>query len=178
MLIVLTTNLFGDEGKGLVSLFVFNVSLVVMITGFIGGPTLVYLIPRYNNKHLISLSYLWAIVGTLLGGFVLYSLDLINYSWLILLLISAVLQAFASANMMVLIGKEKIKTHNIITISQIVLLLIALLVFYFLVGLKDPISYIYAYLTASAGHLLLSAYFTVVAISKNNPTAFIYLSCY
>ena len=112
MLIVLTTNLFGDEGKGLVSLFVFNVSLVVMITGFIGGPTLVYLIPRYNNKHLISLSYLWAIVGTLLGGFVLYSLDLINYSWLILLLISAVLQAFASANMMVLIGKEKIKTHN------------------------------------------------------------------
>lgn len=171
VLIVLTTNLFGDEGKGLVSLFVFNVSLVVMITGFIGGPTLVYLIPRYNNKHLISLSYLWAIVGTLLGGFVLYSLDLINYSWLILLLISAVLQAFASANMMVLIGKEKIKTHNIITISQVVLLLIALLVFYFLVGLKDPISYIYAYLTASAGHLLLSAYFTVVAISKNNPTA-------
>ena len=112
IIVVINANSFGAEGVGTIGLMILNVTILQLITSFIGGTTLVYLIPRRTFSHLIILTVLWAFIGNIGGLFVLKSLAMVpkNYIWL--LLIISIVFSLNSIQLTLFQAIEKIKTFN------------------------------------------------------------------
>jgi len=118
IVVVINSNSFGAEGIGTIGLIVLNVTILQLITSFIGGTTLVYLIPRRNITNLLVLTFIWAIVGNLLGLFILKELYMVPKSYTILLLLISLSCTFYNINLTILQSFEKIKTFNLFQIIQ------------------------------------------------------------
>lgn len=158
-LILLTTNLLGPEGKGTIALFLLNITLSVMASNFIGGAALVYLIPRYNFKQLLTLSFGWAIISSTLISSILHTLNLSEGVPFFMLLLASLMQSIIAVILMILWGANAIKQHNYLVFFQAAMLLI--LVGSFLFWVDPSVSnYINALLiaytiTAIYGHYLI-----------------------
>ncbi|PKP27406.1 MAG: hypothetical protein CVU02_03555 [Bacteroidetes bacterium HGW-Bacteroidetes-19] len=118
IVVVINSNSFGAEGIGTIGLIVLNVTILQLITSFIGGTTLVYLIPRRNISNLLVLSFLWAIIGNLLGLYILKELYMVPKSYTLLLLLISISCTFYNINITILQSFEKIKTFNLFQIIQ------------------------------------------------------------
>lgn len=118
IVVVINANSFGAEGVGTIGLIVLNVTILQLITSFIGGTTLVYLIPRRSIANLLILSFLWAIVGNLLGLFILQELYMVPKNYTLLLLLISLSCTFYNINLTILQSFEKIKTFNLFQIIQ------------------------------------------------------------
>ena len=75
-LLILTTQYLGAAGRGLISILTASIGMFSLVSGFIGGTALVYLIPKYKSrtflKQVIFFSYLWIILVSSSGVFILY----------------------------------------------------------------------------------------------------------
>lgn len=145
VIVVLNSNLFGADGVGTIGLFILNVTILQIISSFVGGPSLVYMLPRHNNFQLIVLSYLFSILTNSLGTFILYVMNFISTEFVWQLFATALFFTFYYINSLVLLSKENIKTYNFLALLQICLHLGILLLFIFVLNRKNVLSYIYAY---------------------------------
>jgi O-antigen/teichoic acid export membrane protein len=164
LLIVLITNYLGAEGKGEMSLFVLNLSLVIMLNDFFGGAALVYIIPRSNLNRILSISIAWGLMaGAVIAIFTqLLKIDQGFYLHIFGIGFLHSLQSIASH---VLLAKEKIKIHNIINVIPIlVILLLCGVLFYF----QDPT--IDSYLQAMYFGYGIAALFGLIAILRASMT--------
>lgn len=118
IVVVINSNSFGAEGIGTIGLIVLNVTILQLITSFIGGTTLVYLIPRRNITNLLLLSFIWAVVGNLLGLYILNELYMVPKNYTLLLFLISISCTFYNINLTILQSFEKIKTFNIFQIIQ------------------------------------------------------------
>lgn len=128
-LLFITTKLMGAGNKGEISLFVLNISLAAIFSGLFGGPSLVYLIPRFPLRTLVLLNYTWAAIT----AFILMAI--IHVGWLPStltgwdLFVLALMECLVAANTMILLGQEHVARHNfvqLIKVSTTVLLLIGM----------------------------------------------------
>ncbi len=60
MIALCNAKYLGPEGLGTIGLIILGITIILLINNFIGGPTLVYLIPRENNFKLLIISYCWS----------------------------------------------------------------------------------------------------------------------
>lgn len=141
---VVISQTLGAEVKGEQSIILTNIVIILLFNNIIGGATLVYIIPRYNNRKVMLYSYLWALI-ICLGAFGVSRLfpDL-NHELLTHTFILTFISALASANAMMLLGKEKILAKNLIHIMQIFSVTIFLLLAVFVFDILN----IYAYIQA------------------------------
>lgn len=124
IVVVINSNSFGAEGIGTIGLIVLNVTILQLITSFIGGTTLVYLIPRRNISNLLVLTFLWAIIGNLLGLYILKELYMVPRSYTLLLLLISISCTFYNINITILQSFEKIKVFNLFQIIQSLFLIL------------------------------------------------------
>jgi O-antigen/teichoic acid export membrane protein len=143
ILLVNTRNLSQSE-VGTISLIVLGIAILLMVNNFIGGGAMVYLVPRHDLYKIFIPSYLWAIITSCLGAIILNTFNLIpkEYTWHILLL--TLFQSFGTINLNILIGKEKIKVFNIITVIQMSVTVLVLIWFIYVKHLIDVKAYIFA----------------------------------
>src|SRR3569832_2181075 len=72
LLIVIALSLFtGATGMGEASLIVISIAMVILFSNLLGGPTLIYLVPRYNVFLLFFLSNAWSVL-TSIGAFFVF----------------------------------------------------------------------------------------------------------
>lgn len=160
IIVVINANSFGAEGVGTIGLMILNVTILQLITSFIGGTTLVYLIPRRTFSNLIILTVLWAFIGNVAGLAVLNSLSMVPKEYIWLLLTISVVFSLNSIQLTLFQAIEKIKTFNFFQIFQsvaVILILISFLLFEKWNHLKPHIdSYFYAYLFSYLGTFIFS----------------------
>ena len=127
-LLFITTKWMGAENKGEISVLVLNLSIAAIFSGLFGGPSLVYLIPRYAFRVLFILNYAWSAITAVLlvslisGGLIPSTLGGMD------LFILALLESLVGANTMMLLGRERVKDHNLTQIIKVLLTVILLLV--------------------------------------------------
>ena len=123
----------GAEIKGMISLLILNLSIATMVSGFIGGPAIVYLTPRNSIRKLILANGFWSLLSAglvtslLLWSELLTSIDASRFFRM------AFAECLIVTNLMILLGKERIASHNVIQICKTaitVALLGAFLYFY------------------------------------------------
>ncbi len=130
LIAIILSQYLGPAGKGLQSLIITTITFVLVFANLVGGATLVYLVPRHKPSLLILPSYLWTILVSLVSFFVLRLFPSVEGSYVIHICILSVLNSIAAINTSILIGKEKISTSNLISLTQPVVLIISLLVFF------------------------------------------------
>ena len=150
--IILSTRLLGAEGRGEISFFVTNMVLVLLFTSLLGGPSLVYLAPRYNFFRFLIPSYTWAFLLTVVFCYVLYMTHQLAFGDFYFLFFSILFNSWKSTNMMVLLGKEKMKSYNWLALIHSVLLLTFFLLFDFFIAVFSVESF---YLAIVISNLLI-----------------------
>ncbi len=161
--IVITARYLGAEGRGIISLFVLNLTITFMISSFIGGPGLVYLVPRHDASKLLNVSYLWAILSGIIISLLLYLLQLIDSSLLINLIVLSIVQSVVRIQMFYLLAIEKIKEYNFLSFIYPAILFILLIYSFAIKNRHDIKEYFNAFYISSFITMLLSS----VMVYKN-----------
>ena len=153
--LISTNQVLGPEGKGFTSLFLLNVTLVQLVSSFIGGPALVYLLPRLGIERLLIPSYGWTFISALTVPFLLYLFGLQPSEYLYDLIFIGAIDSIGKIHMQLLLGEEKIKEYNWISFGQTFFLLASLWFFFEVLHITDVSAYV--------GSLYISYLFTLVA---------------
>ncbi len=119
----------GAELKGLISLFILNLSLTSIISGFIGGPAIVYLAPRQSIGKMFTANTFWILITTSLVTAALVYLNMLNSVEPIRFFRMAIMECLIVTLSMTLLGKEKIKTHNWLQVTKVSITVIALILY-------------------------------------------------
>jgi O-antigen/teichoic acid export membrane protein len=159
LVVVLTAKYMGAEGRGEINLLVLNITVILLINDLAGGGALVFLIPRHSLYALLLPAWIWGLFCGLCFPFLFYLLGHLTLnSWILLSLLSVSLN-LSSINSAALNGKEKIKENNIVSISQILLLVLLLCFFLFVMGKRTPIVFSLSLLCSYAFSFCLSLFF-------------------
>jgi len=162
----------GAGNKGEISLFVLNISLAAIFSGLFGGPSLVYLIPRFPLRTLIILNYSWAVVT----AFIL--MVIINMGWMPStltgwdLLLMALMECLVAANTMILLGQERVAKHNFVQLIKVSVTVLSLIGMQLLKKSLGFDEFIEAYRVG----LLVALLYSVFSIRQGSKTSFDHVS--
>lgn len=156
----------GTAGLGTIGLVVLGIALVGLLANLLGGGAMVYLAPRVPLRKLLPPAYGWALLAGVIGGVLLDRAELVPPGYALHTAVLAVLLAGTQIHLGVLIGQERIRTHNQLTVIQALVLLLV-----FTAGVlrpyPDPMAYVVAAYVAYGITLVLS----IIALRTSRPPA-------
>ncbi len=159
LIAVFVSRYLGTIGKGEQSIVLTTISFILIFVNIAGGATLVYLAPRYKISHLISLSYIWSIITSIVFYLILYISDIVNHDFVGHICLLSLINSFAAINSNILLGKEKINASNWVNLVQPVITLAALVFFFVFAKEVNISSYFYALYLAYFFSFLISILF-------------------
>jgi len=120
--LLLTTHNMGAQGRGDISIITTVVGIMGLVNGFVGGGTLVYIMPRHKNRQFftqaIFLSLLWASLVCVLGtALVRYGYQIQTRNWEYVLYLGLLTCSYSILLLMIL-SNENINTYNVIGVVQ------------------------------------------------------------
>lgn len=154
--VILLSQETGAGGKGEASVIITSIAFINIICSFLGGPPLVYLVPRENLSQLIFISYLWSLIICIAAYLVLLLTNIIPVEFVIHVAILSFLNAIISTNLTLLLGKEKILGRNLLALLQSLLIIIILIIFFYFYNEKNVFAYISSLYNAFTAVAILS----------------------
>ena len=159
-LVIYTTNMWGSEGKGTISIVVANAAAVSFFSNIFSGSSTSYFASRFKIEKILLYSYLWSLFIGLLVPF-LFSWASIQGEYLIYLIGISVFSSLLSTNVSLFIGTQNIKRFNLYTVLQqlVHIIFIGLLVYVF--HQKDVSVYFLAQIACLA-LLFITSFFQII----------------
>lgn len=117
LLLWFTSRWMGAGVRGEISLYFSSIYLLVLVSGFAGGSTLIYLAPRFALNRLLVLAYGWCLgVSLLLVPALAWwpGLPAPQLGWW---MVSSLLFNLTAANRYLLLGQGRIQTDNLLGIG-------------------------------------------------------------
>lgn len=152
--LTLTTNYFGLEGRGLISIIMADMAIIVIFNNIMGGNSVVYFMNKVGLSRLILPAAIWIILSTTIISFV-FSFLHTQQSYFILLPITLV-TSFLALNLLIFIGKEKIQHFNVFSLLAPALLLIFSLCVIYLFKNRTVNAYLFSYFLSQAVVFIIS----------------------
>ena len=165
-IVTITSNNLGSEKYGYISLIILGITMVQMVNNFVGGPALVYLIPRYNLFKIFVPSYLWAFISAITVTFILHLFNLIPRQYSIHILCLSFISSINSINQIILLGKERINKYNLVTTIQLACMLLSLSLFFLFFKQKNIESFIFSLYVQFVSGAIIGYFFIRKDISK------------
>ncbi|MBL7882989.1 MAG: hypothetical protein JNL69_02900 [Bacteroidia bacterium] len=153
--VVLSRNI-GAEGKGEASLIILSVAMILLFCNIVGGASLPYFVPRHNTALLLLLSNGWTILVCSIAFCFIFFFEFLNSSFVVDVILLSVLSSFLATNLSVLLGKDRVKEFNYISLLQVLINFFFLLVFFF-TDKKSVQSYVFSYYIAIVVCLIISS---------------------
>ncbi|MEY3834863.1 MAG: hypothetical protein RI989_291 [Bacteroidota bacterium] len=135
LLVLMNLHFVHVEGQGTIALINFGILILATLSQFIGGGALIYLIPRIGEHKIALPSLLWTGISALATSVLLY---LLNAPFIGFTLLLGVLQSLFVLQQMILLGKEKIESYQILLFTQSVSSLVFVGLFYALTDWGIP----------------------------------------
>lgn len=155
LLLILTTRYLGAYGRGVISLIITGAEILVLLSGFIGGSSLIYLIPKYKSKKFFkqfsTLSFLWIIAVSFLGSFIFFFTGSMPKHLVMHIFCLGILSSLLTTIGLILLANEKIFAYNICSPIQVI---INFLIFGLVIILTK---------SATVNIFVLSLYFSYIA---------------
>ncbi len=140
----ITTHNLGKEGLGTIGLIVLGITLILLVSNYIGGGALVFLSSRHDWRRLMIPSYVWACIVSVAGVFLLRIFKLIPVEFTRDIILLSIVQSFMTINLSLLIGKEKVGLFNGISALQMLITAVVLFFLIYSMELYDVKAYVYA----------------------------------
>jgi len=143
-IVIITAHYLGASVRGSIAMLMLSVTIINIVNNIIGGSALVYLVPRNNLFRLLVPSYVWAVFSSVSISLLFYFLKIVELQYLSDLMIISFLSSVGAIQINVLLGKEKVKQNNWISLLQTFLLLASLMVIVFVAGENSFSSYLFS----------------------------------
>ncbi|MFM1772690.1 MAG: hypothetical protein RLZZ71_1832 [Bacteroidota bacterium] len=115
LLVLMNLHFVHVEGQGTIALINFGILILATLSQFIGGGALIYLIPRIGEHKIALPSLLWIGISALATSVILF---LLNAPFIGFTLLLGILQSLFVLQQMILLGKEKIESYQILLFTQ------------------------------------------------------------
>ena len=152
--LTLTTNYFGLEGRGLISIIMADLAIIVIFNNILAGNSVVYFMNKVGLSRLILPATIWIFFSSTIVAFV-FSVLHTQQSYFVLLPITLITSLLA-LNLLIFIGKEKIQLFNIFSLIPPFLLLIFSLGFIYLFKNRTVNGYLFCYFLSQSVVFIVS----------------------
>ena len=161
-IIVINAHYIGAVGVGTISLILLGITFINLVSNFIGGPAIVYLLPRFDAFRLIVPSYLWAFLCSSAGSVLLSASGLIPSVYVFDVFWLSFFVTITSVNLTILLAKERFVIYNILGSLQILITLSVLIFLVFRSGNHTVTAYLFAFYAG----IIISFIVSLIAIRK------------
>jgi len=152
--LTLTTNYFGLEGRGLISITMADLAIIVIFNNILGGNSVVYFMNKVGLSKLVLPATIWIILSSAIISLVFVLLHT-QQSYFILLPLTLI-TSFLTLNLLIFIGKEKIQHFNVFSLLPPFLLLVFSLGFIYLFKNRTVNAYLFSYFLSQAVVFVIS----------------------
>lgn len=166
-IVVMLSRNIGAAGKGEASLIITSIAMILLFCNMVGGSSLVYFVPRHAILRLFLLSNAWSVFVCAAAYFIFLAFPLLPENVILPVILLSLINSFLATNLTILLGKEKIGLHNIVSFIQAFINIIIL--WWMMKGLNQYTvsSYIYSLYAAMGFCLLLSTFFVIPVIRSD-----------
>ncbi|WP_304065893.1 polysaccharide biosynthesis C-terminal domain-containing protein [Pedobacter glucosidilyticus] len=155
-IVIYTLKYIGLDGRGNISLFLLNTSLVQIFTAIIGTSSIGFVYHRTSLSSLTLVTIFWCFITAPIASFIMFWLGIIPQNQLFQTISAAILFTIIQNIMEILLVNKFYKKYNLIRISQPVLHILFIFSFIKLYDSFNDINYV---------NLLLSALLIVSFLS-------------
>jgi len=161
-IIVINAHYIGAVGVGTISLILLGITFINLVSNFIGGPAIVYLLPRFDAFRLLVPSYLWAFLCSCAGAVLLSVTGLIPVIYVFDVFWLSFFVTVTSVNLTILLAKERFVIYNLLSTLQIIITLVVLIYLVFITGNHSVTAYLFGFYSG----IILSFIVSFLAIRK------------
>jgi O-antigen/teichoic acid export membrane protein len=141
--VVFSTQLWGKEGRGMISIIIADMSIIAIINNILGGSSINYFTPKIGFEKLIIPAYIWIFFISFFGTLLFYiSQPQISFTILAGL---TILNSLFTVNLLVFASKQNFKLYNIFSLLLPIITLGLMFFFEYVLILKSYFSYLYSY---------------------------------
>lgn len=158
LLVALAGRQLGAAGLGTISLIVLGITFILIMAHMIGGGGLVYVVPRAGISAVLRPTYTWAILTGAVALVVVHLVPLVPQGFALHVVALAVLQAFNSIHLNIMVGRERIGSQNTLLVVQSIVQLIAFGILLQWNG-AQVMDYVWASYLAFGSTVITSAFF-------------------
>jgi len=117
-IVILLSRTIGAAGKGEASLIVTSIAMILLFCNIVGGSSLVYFVPRHNIRQLFLLSNAWSLLVCAASYLLFLAFPLVPAAAVVPVILLSLISSFLATNLTILLGMEKITTHNLVSLLQ------------------------------------------------------------
>lgn len=156
MIAIVVSQYIGATGKGEQSLVLTMIAIVTIFDNMVGGASIVYLTNKLRIRELFFSAYLWTILVSVACYCILLYVELVPTKFILSVLILSAISSIVSIHSSILLGKENLKSFNLLSFLVPLLTLSALLLQFTLNWNRTAEAYVYALYLAYGVTLLIS----------------------
>ncbi|WP_294292329.1 polysaccharide biosynthesis C-terminal domain-containing protein [uncultured Chryseobacterium sp.] len=155
-LVIYTTNQWGSEGKGTISLMVADLTLISFFANVFVGSSMSYFAKRFRTEEILPFAYLWSLLmGMAIPLFFSFTHAPEYSNYLIAL---SVLSSLLSANVNLFVGQQNIRMFNLYTVLQQVVHIVFIIIIIYLVRITSVNAYFIAQISCFGVLFAISAF--------------------
>ncbi|MCD1115675.1 MATE family efflux transporter [Chryseobacterium turcicum] len=142
-LVIFSTNMWGSEGKGTISIVIANVAMVSFFSSVFSGSSTSYFARKFKIEQVLVYSYLWSVIIGIVVPLI-FSFASIQTEFLYYLIAISVFSSLLSTNISLFIGTQNIRFFNIYTVLQQLVHVLFIIILIYIIKLKDVSVYFLA----------------------------------
>ncbi len=177
LIAIIVSQYLGAAGKGQQSILITTIAFVLLVCNIVGGASLVYLVPRYDNFKIVAPSYIWTAIVCLVLYFFIGIFQDISPVYAFHVCLLTLISSFTAINTTILLGREKIRSKNFIAVLQTFALIVSLLFMFLVLDQKSIESYIISlYIAFTVAFIVSSLYiikFLNAPAGKQSPFGYV-----
>jgi O-antigen/teichoic acid export membrane protein len=169
-IVVMLSRYTGAAGKGEASLIITTIAMILLFCNMVGGASLVYFVPRKNILQLFLLSNIWSLFVCGAAYFIFEFFPVIDSVLILPVIILSLLNSLLATNLNILLGKEKIDEHNLVSLLQTGLSIIVLWLMAVKLNEHNVMAYIYS-LYAAFGICFTVSFLLIIPFIRDDKTS-------
>ncbi len=128
----LTSKYLGTAGRGEISLFLLNLSIVQIVSSVVGRGALVYLYNRHNLSNILALTVIWAVLSSIIVSSVLFLFNMVDNNMLFTTIVLSLLSGLFFNNYGILLGSNRFFAYNLIRVVQTMLTILVFITLFYI----------------------------------------------
>ncbi len=164
LLVVVSTNLWGPEGRGNIAIVIADVSIIAIINNILAGSCVAFYTPKRGFSVIMPIAYLWTLVSTAVFS-LLFSFALKHGSFQYIFFIT-LLNSLSTLHLLYFSAKQQFKLYNILSFIQPLINIIFVFALYYVLPVKTEVVYFKAYILAFFIVYIVSA---IISFRQNKP---------
>jgi O-antigen/teichoic acid export membrane protein len=168
MIAIVVSQYLGASGKGEQSLVLTMIAIVTIFDNMVGGASIVFLTNKLRIRELFVASYVWTLLVSVLSYIVLVFVELVPDKFILSVVILSTISSIVSIHSSVLLGKENLKSFNLLSFLVPLLSLVTLLLQFTLNWNRTAEAYVYSLYVAYGLTLVVSILLVMKHVKKDS----------